>query len=332
MLPATARVLRLLALLQIQREWPGTELADRLEITGRTVRRDVERLRQIGYVIDASSGPGGGYRIGAGTTTPPLLLDDDESVAVAMALGTAASSGAENDEVALRVLAKLDQLLPRRLRRRLSALPAVTVTLADPRTAVSLRVLSTMASACRDRVEVRFRYQDGQGTATLRRAEPMRLVHTGYRWYLAAWDLGRDDWRTFRIDRIDRASPVTVGDGFVPREPPEDFATFVARSIRTQPSRYRGRFLIPGTPAEIRAHVPEWLGLVEPYNDTHALLTIGGDSYDAVVGQLVLTGLEFTLLDPPEMAAAIGAVAARLTCPPARAASSGPRRKNLKRR
>lgn len=331
MLPAATRVLRLLSLLQVRREWPGTELADRLAITGRTVRRDVERLRQIGYVIDASSGRGGGYRLGAGTTTPPLLLDDDESVAVAMALGTAASSGAGNDEVALRVLAKLDQLMPRRLHRRLSALPAVTVTIADPRAAISLRVLSALAAACRDRIEVRFRYQDGRGTATSRRVEPMRLVHTGYRWYLAAWDLGKNDWRTFRIDRIDRGSPVVTGDGFVPREPPEDFATFVARAIRTHPSRYQGRFLVPGTAAAIRARVPEWLGMLEPQGETHTLLTIGGDSYDAIVGQLVLTGLEFTLLDPPEMAPALRAVAARLSRRIARPAGSGPASRPAKR-
>jgi len=330
MLPAATRVLRLLSLLQVRREWPGTELADRLEITGRTVRRDIERLRQIGYVIDASSGRGGGYRLGAGTTTPPLLLDDDESVAVAMALGTAASTG-ENDEVALRVLAKLDQLMPRRLHRRLSALPAVTVTIADPRAAISLRVLSALAAACRDRIEVRFRYQDGQGAATSRRVEPMRLVHTGYRWYLAAWDLGRADWRTFRIDRIDRSSPVVAGVGFVPREPPEDFATFVARSIRTHPSRFQARFLVPGAAAAIRVRVPEWLGMIEPHDETHTLLTIGGDSYDAIVGQLVLTGLEFTPLGPPEVAPAIRAVVARLTRPAARLDLSVSRRSRAKR-
>lgn len=312
MLPTAARVLRLLALLQVRREWPGTDLAERLEVTGRTVRRDVDRLRQLGYVIDASSGRGGGYRLGAGSTTPPLLLDDDEAIAVAVALGTAASGAAEEDEVALRVLAKLDQLLPRRLRRRLSMLPAVTVTLANPGAMASLRVLSTMAAACRDRVEARFRYRDSQGATTARRVEPMRLVHTGYRWYLAAWDIAKSDWRTFRIDRIDRASPVVLGNVFVPRDPPEDFATFVTRAIRTAPNRYRARFLVPGNAADIRARVPPWMGMVEPHDDTHALLTIGGDSHDAIVGQLVYAGVTFTLVDPPDMAGAIRAVVLRL--------------------
>ena len=324
MLPAVARVLRLLALLQVRREWPGGELADRLGITGRTVRRDVERLRQLGYVIDASSGRGGGYRLGAGTTTPPLLLDDDEAVAVAMALGAAASRVAEEDDVALRVLAKLDQLLPRRLQRRLSTLPAVTVTLADPRTAVSLRVLTTMAAACRDHVEARFRYHDGRGTPTTRRVEPVRLVHTGFRWYLVAWDLGRDDWRTFRIDRIDRGVPVTRGDTFTPRPPPEDFTTFVARSIRMAPNRLQARFLVPVPAAELRQRLPPWLGLVETHDDAHARLSIGGDTVDAIVGQIIFAGVPFTLIDPPELAPAIRAVAARLrtagrpTTPPRR--------------
>jgi predicted DNA-binding transcriptional regulator YafY len=312
MLPAAARVLRLLALLQLRREWPGRELADRLGVTGRTVRRDVERLRQLGYVVEASSGHGGGYRLGAGTITPPLLLDDDEAVAVAMALGAAASRVAEEDDVALRVLAKLDQLMPRRLRRRLDVLPAVTLTLADPRTAVSLRVLATLATACRDHVEVRFRYQDGAGVATARRVEPLRLVHTGARWYLVGWDLGRHDWRTFRIDRVDRATPVAIGESFTPRTLPEDAATFVSRSIRMAPSRLQARFLVPGTLAEVRTRMPSWMGMLEPHDDRHVRLSIGGDTYDEIIGQIVLVGVPFTLLDPPELEPAMRAVVARL--------------------
>jgi predicted DNA-binding transcriptional regulator YafY len=192
----------MLSLLQVRREWSGDELGTRLDVDVRTIRRDVDRLRQLGYVIDASAGPGGGYRLSAGTATPPLLLDDDEAVAVAVALGAAAGSVASTDEVALRVLAKLDQLLPRRVRRRLSALPAVTVSLVSPRSAVSLNVLSAVAAACRDNLQLRFAYRDSRGAATARVVEPMRLVHTGRRWYLAAWDVDRGDWRTFRVDRV----------------------------------------------------------------------------------------------------------------------------------
>lgn len=313
MWPTSARVLRLLSLLQVRREWPGDELAARLEVDIRTVRRDVDRLRQLGYVIDASSGRGGGYRLGAGSTTPPLLLDDEEAIAVAMALGAAASSLANAEEVALRVLAKLDQLLPKRLRRRMSALPAVTLTIADPRGAVDVRALATIAGACRDHVELRFRYKDGRGAATTRRVEPMRLVHTGYRWYVAAWDLVREDWRTFRVDRIDRAGGLTLGDRFVPRQPPEDFATFIAKSIQRPPGRVEARVLVKGTAADVRARVPWWMGAVERHDDTHAVLTVGDDSYEQIAGQLAYAGVEFTLLDPaPEMTAAVRAVAARL--------------------
>jgi predicted DNA-binding transcriptional regulator YafY len=311
-LPTPARLLRLLSLLQVQREWPGGDLAARLNVTPRTVRRDIERLRELGYSIDASSGPGGGYRLGAGTATPPLLLDDNEAIAVAMALGAAASSLANTEDVALRVLAKLDQLLPKRLRRRMSALPAVTLTIADPRAAVDVHALATIAGACRDRVEARFRYQDGRGAATMRRVEPMRLVHTGYRWYLAAWDLNRDDWRTFRVDRIDRAAGIALGERFVPRDPPEDFATLVARSIRRPPGRCEARVLVAGTAADVRARVPPWMGHVEPHDETHAVLTIGDDSYEAIAGQLAYAGVEFTLLDPPEMAVALRTVGDRL--------------------
>ncbi len=313
MLPTPARLLRLLSLLQVQREWPGGDLAARLDVTRRTVRRDIERLRDVGYVIDASSGPGGGYRLGAGTVTPPLLLDDEEAVAVAMALGAAASSLANMEDVALRVLVKLDQLLPRRLRRRLSALPAVTLTIADPRSAVDLRALATIAGACRDRVEARFRYQDGRGVATMRRVEPMRLVHTGHRWYLAAWDRDREDWRTFRVDRIDPAQGLTLGERFAPRNPPEDFATYVARAIRMPWGRYQARVLVRGTVADVRARVPAWMGQVEPHDGTHAVLTIGDDSYEAIAGQLAYAGVEFTLLEPPEMVEALRTVAARLS-------------------
>src|SRR5262249_23795077 len=155
-LKTSARALRLLATLQVRREWSGEELSDRFGVDVRTIRRDVDRLRELGYVIDASAGRGGGYRLGPGTVTPPLLLDDDEAGAVAVAVGAAAGSTPTTDEVALRVLAKLDQLLPRRLRRRLSALPAVTVSLVSPHSAVSLSLLAAIAAACRDQVQLRF--------------------------------------------------------------------------------------------------------------------------------------------------------------------------------
>lgn len=299
-------------MLQVRREWSGTELSERLAVDVRTIRRDVDRLRQLGYVIDASAGAGGGYRLGAGTETPPLLLDDDEAIAVAVALGAAAGNVTNTDDVALRVLAKLDQLLPRRLRRRLRAIPAVTVSLVSPRSAVSLNVLAAVAAACRDNVKLRFGYCDNRGAVTSRDVEPMRLVHTGRRWYLAAWDVGRGDWRTFRIDRIQSEPRMAQGARFDPRQPPVDFATMVSRSITAPPYHHRVRFRVRGAASEIRTRVPPWMGIVEPLDDDHCVLTIGGDSYDAVAASIVHAGVEFTLLDPQEVGQALRDVAARL--------------------
>jgi predicted DNA-binding transcriptional regulator YafY len=298
--------------LQVRREWSGNELGVRLDVDVRTIRRDVDRLRQLGYTIDASAGPGGGYRLGAGTETPPLLLEDDEAIAVAVALGAAAGSVANTQDVALRVLAKLDQLLPRRLRRRLSAVPAVTLSLVAPGTAASLSALAAMAAACRDSVQLRFGYRDQHGTVTSRVVEPMRLVHTGRRWYLAAWDVGRGDWRTFRVDRVEAQQRIAQGPRFVPRQPPEDFATFVSRSISSWPYQYQARLLVKGTVADIRGRVPPWVGVVEALDDSSCALTVGGDTCETVVALIVHAGIDFTLLEPTELAQPIRDVAERL--------------------
>jgi len=310
-LKTSARALRLLSMLQVRREWSGQELSQRLEVDARTIRRDVERLRDLGYMIDASAGPGGGYRLGAGTATPPLLLDDDEAVAVAMALGASAAAAA-TDDVALRVLAKLDQLLPRRLRRRLAALPAVTVSIANPRTAISLSILAAIAAACRDEVQLRFSYRDNRGAVTARSVEPMRLVHTGYRWYLAAWDIARNDWRTFRVDRVQPQPRLAVGERFVPRQPPVDFATLVSRAISSMPHRYQARVRLNGSLGDIKARIPPWLGVLEPLDDGHCFLTIGGETHEMIAAMIVHAGVDFTLLEPPELAQPIRDVAARL--------------------
>jgi predicted DNA-binding transcriptional regulator YafY len=313
MLTSTARVLRLLSLLQVRREWSGAELRTALGVDVRTIRRDVDRLRQLGYVIDASAGPGGGYRLSAGSETPPLLLDDEEAIAVAVALGAAAGNLTSTQDVALRVLAKLDQLLPRRLRRKLTAIPTVTLSLMRPESTVDLKMLSAVAAACRDQLTLRFLYKDNAGRATRRLVEPMRLVHTGRRWYLAAWDVERGDWRTFRVDRIDAQSRPVQGVRFVPREPPEGFATYVSRSIGASPHRHQARVLVDTPAATLRTSVPVWMGLVEARDATSCILTVGGDSLTSIAGMLVFVGVEFTVLEPPELAATLRDVAARLT-------------------
>lgn len=309
-MPSTsARVLKLLSLLQVRREWSGHELASRLDVDARTIRRDIDRLRHLGYTIEASAGVGGGYRLGSGEQTPPLLLEDDEAVAVA--LGAAAGS-VGNQEVALRVLAKLDQLLPKRLRRKLTGVPAVTLSLVAPESAASLNVLAAVASACRDTVQLRFAYRDMHGTVTARTIEPMRLVHTGRRWYLAAWDLVRGDWRTFRIDRIEAQPRPAPGPTFRPREPPEDFATMVRKSITSWPQPFRARVRIEGSVTELRRRMPAWVGTLEALGDHSCALTVGGDSPEMLAGMILHAGVDFTLLDPPEAAQPIREVAHRL--------------------
>jgi predicted DNA-binding transcriptional regulator YafY len=221
-------------------------------------------------------------------------------------------SAAATDDVALRVLAKLDQLLPRRLRRRLSALPAVTVSLVSPHSTVSLSVLAAIAAACRDSLQLRFSYRDNRGVVTARTVEPMRLVHTGRRWYLAAWDVDRSDWRTFRVDRVQSQPGLAQGARFTPRQPPEDFATMVSRSLTALPYRHRARLRMNGSLAEVQRRIPPWIGVLEPLDDDHCVLTTGGDTYEAIAASIVHAGVDFTLLEPQELAQPIHEIGARL--------------------
>jgi predicted DNA-binding transcriptional regulator YafY len=207
MLETSARLLRLLALLQARRDWSGAELGERLEVDVRTVRRDIDRLRSLGYPVSASSGLGGGYQLAAGSSMPPLLLDDEETVAVAVALRAAASSVARLEETAIRALVKLEQLLPARLRRRVSALHSVTISLAPATAGPDATMLATIAAACRDHELLELGYRARSGEASHRVVEPIRLVHTDRRWYLVAWDRHRSAWRTFRVDRIQLIEP-----------------------------------------------------------------------------------------------------------------------------
>src|SRR3954469_15695329 len=235
----SSRLLNLLSLLQARRDWPGATLAERLEVSPRTVRRDIGRLRALGYPVESITGPAGGYTLSAGAAMPPLLLDEDEAIAIAVGLRTAArASVAGIEETSVRALVKLEQVLPAHLRRRVQALGAGTTTLsygggppADP------QVLTLLAAACRDRERLRFGYQAREGERSRREAEPQSLVNVGRRWYLVAWDCGRSDWRTFRIDRLPR--PAAAGGRFPPRElPAPDAAAFVSRSLSARPNRY----------------------------------------------------------------------------------------------
>ncbi|MBT2389473.1 MULTISPECIES: YafY family protein [Streptomyces] len=315
MLETSARLLRLLSLLQAHREWSGSDLADRLGVTPRTVRRDVDRLRELGYPVNASPGTGGGYQLGAGAELPPLLLDDEEAVAVAVGLRTAAGHGIEGiGETSVRALAKLEQVLPSRLRRRVGALNAFTVPmLRGPQSStVDTSVLTELANACRDSERLRFEYRDHGGSATRRTVEPHRLVCTERRWYLVAWDLDRGDWRTFRADRITPQPP--HGPRFAPRTPPaKDLAAYVSKGVSTH--AYAAQAVIRlHTSAELAAEfVGPSDGVLEAVDEKTCLLRTGAASLDVLVIHVMLMGVDFEVVEPQELTEHMRTVRDRLS-------------------
>ncbi|MDQ0953600.1 putative DNA-binding transcriptional regulator YafY [Streptomyces phaeochromogenes] len=327
MLETSARLLRLLSLLQAHREWSGAALADRLGVTPRTVRRDVDRLRELGYPVNASPGTGGGYQLGVGAELPPLLLDDDEAVAVAVGLRTAAGQGIEGiGETSVRALTKLEQVLPHRLRRRVGALNAFTVPmLRGPQpSAVDPAVLTDLAAACRDSERLRFEYRDHGGSSTRRTVEPHRLVCTERRWYLVAWDVDRDDWRTFRADRVTPKPP--HGPRFTPRQPPaDDLAAYVSKgvSVRAYATHAVVRLLVPKEEAAQR--ISPSAGTLEAETDDSCILRTGAASLDVMVIHVMLMGVEFEVLQPVELVEAIRTARDRMTRTLERASQEGER-------
>lgn len=303
MLETSARLLRLLSLLQAHREWTGADLADRLGVTPRTVRRDVDRLRELGYPVNASPGTGGGYQLGAGAELPPLLLDDDEAVAVAVGLRTAAGHGVEGiGEASVRALSKLEQVLPSRLRRRVSALNEFTVPMlrGAERSTVDPSVLTELAAVCRDAERLRFDYRDHEGSATRRTVEPHRLVCTERRWYLVAWDLEREDWRTFRADRIEPRAP--HGPRFTPREPPApDLAAYVSQGVSERAYAARAVVRLKVSAQEAARTVGPSDGVLEPVDAQSCLLRTGAVSLDVLVIHIMMLGCEFEVVEPPEL-------------------------------
>ncbi|APA99627.1 helix-turn-helix transcriptional regulator [Nocardia seriolae] len=256
MLESSARLLRLLSLLQTPREWSGAELAAQLEVDVRTVRRDIEKLRTLGYPVHAVAGAAG-YRLGAGANLPPLLLDDEEAIAVAMGLRTAAGGTiAGIEESSLRALTKVEQVLPSRLRHRMTALQEATVTVPAGGPRVDPDTLTALAAAIRDHHRLRFDYRTHDGETSRRTTEPHRLVHTGRRWYLTGWDVDREDRRTYRVDRLTPRVP--TGPRFTPCEAP-DAADLVSHGVTVAPYRYRARVTLltsahPPLPRRLRHH------------------------------------------------------------------------------
>jgi predicted DNA-binding transcriptional regulator YafY len=306
----SARLLRLLSLLEMRADWAGADLAARLEVTSRTLRRDMQKLRSLGYPVYATPGAAGGYRLGAGAALPPLLLDDDEAVAVALSLRTAASHAVTGvAEASVRALAKLEQVLPSRLRGRAAAIGQVTVPLITPEAAIDADALVTIARACRDHERLAFGYQARDGSESTRRVEPHRLVQAGNRWYLVARDIDRADWRTFRLDRI--SAPRPTGIRFVLIDPP-DAAAFVANAVSTAPYRYHARVLLQAPRAAIAAQLPPTVGTLEAADASTCMLTTGHDSLHVLTFHLTNLGCDFTVLEPPELIDHVHALAARL--------------------
>jgi predicted DNA-binding transcriptional regulator YafY len=318
MLETSGRLLRMLSLLQSRREWPGPDLASRLGVTERTVRRDVDKLRTLGYPIDATPGVAGGYRLGPGAQLPPLLLDDDEAVAVAVALRTVVSGTVSGiEETSARALAKLVQVLPSRLRRRVAAVSTYTWSLPGTGPVVDAELLSVIAAACRDHEMLRFDYTSFRDVQSQRHVEPTALVHADRRWYVVAWDVDRDDWRTFRLDRI--ASTPTPGRRFTPRPPPaEDLAVYVERSVTGARGSKLAKVVLHAPLARMTSEVPQLTASLQRVDDERCLMTVGADWFGAIAIYLASTGVDFEILEPPEFVAEISRLADRFSAAAAR--------------
>ncbi|PXY22530.1 helix-turn-helix transcriptional regulator [Prauserella muralis] len=297
----SARMLRLLSLLQTHRYWPGSELAQRLEVSDRTLRRDIDRLRDLGYPVDASRGVAGGYQLRSGAAMPPLLVDDEEAVAIAVGLRSAASGGIDGiEETSVRALSKVVQVMPPRLRRRLDALQTYTVPapLGGGPT-VDATALTVLAQACRDDERLRFAYTARDGQESSRLVEPHRLVSLGRRWYLVAWDAERHGWRTFRVDRL--RDPVPTGARFRQRElPAPDAAAFVREQLAAVPTQYRVEVEIQAPAATVERVVSHW-GTVRPRGEQACRLQMNVDSFEWPALVLTAVGADFTVLAPAEL-------------------------------
>ncbi len=296
MADTSSRMLRLLSLLQTHRHWSGDELAERLEVSARTLRRDVERLRQLGYPVRADRGLGGGYQLAAGASLPPLVLDDDEAVALAVGLQTASRAGVEGlAESSVRALAKVVQVMPTRLRRRVEAITSMSSEFPwrTKGPVTSSDTLSTMAIACRDAERVRFAYTSAQGQETSRYAEPHRLVPIGRRWYVVAFDLERHDWRSFRLDRLSHLD--ATGEPFRPRElPAEDAASFVRQGLEQRARPFEVVAVVDAPEEVVRQRIGPW-SVIEPIDAQRCRVTVAADAPEWGAMALGAVGAAFTL-------------------------------------
>jgi predicted DNA-binding transcriptional regulator YafY len=299
----SSRTLRLLSLLQTHRYWPGPDLADRLGVSVRTLRRDVDRLRDLGYPVEATRGVDGGYQLAAGAALPPLVVDDDEAVALAVGMQAATQGAVPGiEEAAVRALTKVTQVMPPRLRHRVEALRTMTVPASwgGGGPVVVPETLVVVAQACRDTERLEFGYTAGSGERTHRQVEPHRLVSLGRRWYLVGYDLGRHGWRSFRLDRL--TEPHRTGARFRPRElPAPDAAAFVQAGMREMPAPYQVEAVVEAPAERIQERIGRW-ATVQELDADRCRLVISGDSLDWAAMALGVIGAEFELIRPPELA------------------------------
>jgi predicted DNA-binding transcriptional regulator YafY len=311
MLQTSARLLRLLGLLQTQRDWTGQQIADRLEVTTRTVRNDIERLRDLGYPVHAAPGVAGGYRLGAGASLPPLLLDDEEAVAVAVGLRTATGiSGIE--ETAVRALGKLEQVLPSRLRQRVNVLQSVTTSIPSSGPSVGADALTAIAAAIRAHEQLRFDYVSFDGTTSRRMVEPHRLAHARGRWFLVAWDVDRADWRTFRAERIRVRTP--SGPRFAARlDPDGDLIAFVEKGLGSAMWRYRTKARVHAPAEQVASRLPPAV-TVEAIDERTCFVHVGSDSPGMLAVWLGMLEADFEIDNcPAELADRLRELADRYT-------------------
>jgi predicted DNA-binding transcriptional regulator YafY len=312
MADTTSRALQLLSLLQSRRVWSGPELMGRLEVSERTLRRDIDRLRELGYEVHSISGPSGGYRLQAGADIPPLLLDDEEATAIAVGLLTAAGGTIEGlEDISLRALTKLEQVLPPRVRRRVNTLQAAVVPLVRSWVTIDAEVLTTLAQACRDHERLRFEYRTRHGEETERHVEPHQLVSLHQRWYLLGFDRDRDDWRTFRLDRV--RSPWATRLGFEPRDiPGGDAAEYVERSLRSMPMRHQVIATVRAPADQVAAKLRPGEGEVEPDGADRCIVRTQGDSLEWLAFVFIWLGAEFEIHQPTELVEFVGRLSERL--------------------
>jgi predicted DNA-binding transcriptional regulator YafY len=314
MVQTSARLLALLSLLQVRREWTGQELANRLEVTPRTIRRDVDKLRSLGYPVEAAPGVAGGYRLSAGGELPPLLLDDAEAVAVAVGLRTAASGTiAGIEETSVRALAKLEQVLPSRLRRRVSALSSATSAFSFQGPRIDADVLTALAAACRDATRLQFGYVARDDKSSRRHIEPAAVVYSGHRWYLVAFDLDRDDWRTFRLDRI-KGRVRDAGRGHRRTVPGGDPAAYVQQQLgrRAWEDAVPGRVRLGLTAEAATRRIPARYATVEPDGTDACVVSTRGSWSQEFLVWMALMDAPIEVLEPPELVDAARSMVARL--------------------